>query len=148
MKYIKTLAKFGLIGYTMVLAYWMLLGFGRRFKHHDYMYNIIPFQTIKQFLQFERYNTDIWVINILGNIGVFMPFGILIPIVFGKKLFKSYMLFFVSLFTLELLQLITKRGSFDVDDLILNSVGFLIGYGIYRIGTVILGKIKLRKTLG
>jgi len=33
---------------------------------------------------------------------------------------------------LELTQLLSKRGSLDVDDVILNSLGFLIGYGIYK----------------
>lgn len=74
-----------LIGYTALLAYWMLLGFGRRYTYATLRYNLKPFETIKHFMQVDRFNPDIWVINLLGNIGVFIPFGILIPLVFGGK---------------------------------------------------------------
>lgn len=128
----RKLSKLVLVGYTLLLSYWMLLGFGRRATHSEFMYNIKPFVTIRHFLQFDRFNTNIWMINLLGNIGVFVPFGILLALVFGGKLRKIYLIFIGGLFILESLQLLTRRGSFDIDDFILNSIGFLIGYGFYR----------------
>lgn len=122
---------FVLIGYTIFLTYLMIWGFDRR-THSDYMYNIQPFLTIRQFLQVDRFNTSTWVINLIGNIGVFIPFGIMIPIIAKGRLVRSKVVFLSGIFVLETLQLITRRGSFDIDDFILNSIGFLIGYGVYR----------------
>ncbi|MBA9087871.1 glycopeptide antibiotics resistance protein [Fontibacillus solani] len=127
---IKNVATLGLIGYTFLLAYWMIWGFGRE-PRSDYMYNIIPFSTISHFLQMDRLS-GAKIINLAGNIGVFVPFGILIPLILKRGLIRSWILFLSGILILETTQLLTRRGSFDVDDFILNSVGFLIGYGLYK----------------
>ncbi|SDF39330.1 VanZ like family protein [Fontibacillus panacisegetis] len=127
---IKNVAILGLIGYTFLLAYWMIWGFGRE-PRSDYMYNIIPFSTISHFLQMDRLS-GAKIINLAGNIGVFVPFGILIPLILKRGLIRSWILFLSGILILETTQLLTRRGSFDVDDFILNSVGFLIGYGLYK----------------
>lgn len=124
---------FLLVCYTLLLIFCMFFAFGR-YTYPEFQYNIIPFETIKLFLNFNQFNTSIWVINLIGNIGVFVPFGILLPIVLKQGIGPSYVKFIVGIFVLELIQLLSRRGSFDIDDLILNSVGFLIGYGIYKIG--------------
>lgn len=121
-----------LIGYYILLAFWMLLGFGRS-TGSVYMYNLEPFSTIKHFMNFTNFNKDVWMINLVGNIGVFVPFGLLIPMTFRFLYIKSFVVFFIGLTILELSQLITKRGSFDIDDFILNSVGFTIGYILFKI---------------
>ncbi|MFZ5966419.1 MAG: VanZ family protein [Bacillota bacterium] len=121
-----------LIGYSLLLSYWMLWGFGRR-VHSEYMYNLKPLSTIKHFMQISSFNSNTWMINLAGNIGVFVPFGVLIPLIFGKKYTKLVIIFLSGLSILEILQLITRRGSFDIDDFILNTLGATIGYGIYRI---------------
>jgi len=110
----------------------MIFGFGRH-TYPEYRYNLIPFSTIKIFLNFDQFNTNMWVINLIGNIGVFVPFGILLPVVIKGKIVLSYINFIIGVFVLELIQLLSRRGSFDIDDLLLNSVGFVIGYGIYTI---------------
>jgi glycopeptide antibiotics resistance protein len=110
----------------------MLIGFGRT-THPEYMYNLIPFETIRAFLQIDRFNSDIWIFNLVGNIGVFVPFGLLIPLITKNRLYKSFIIFFSGVLVLETLQLLLRRGSFDIDDFILNSIGFFIGYGFYRI---------------
>ncbi|MGG6310408.1 VanZ family protein [Paenibacillus macerans] len=121
-----------LAGYTLLLAYWMLIGFGRA-AHDIYMYNIRPFYTILYFLRAHGVFSEIWLVNMIGNIGVFVPFGILLPSLFGGRLRKPFSLFLLGIFVLECLQLILKRGSFDVDDLILNSAGFMLGFCIYKL---------------
>ncbi|MNZ88236.1 VanZ like family protein [compost metagenome] len=120
-----------LLGYTVLLTYWMLWGFGRT-PQAEYMYNLQPFITISHFLEMDAWNGAM-MINLLGNIGVFIPFGILIPLVFNRGVRGAGIIFLAGLFVLESAQLLTRRGSFDVDDFILNSVGFLIGYGMYRL---------------
>lgn len=115
-----------LIGYSLLLAYWMLWGFGRT-TQPEYSYNLVPFLTIASYFPIRAMSS--W-INIVGNIAVFIPFGVLIPLAFRIRMRKSMGFFLAGLCLLELTQLLSRRGSFDVDDLILNSVGFTLGYGL------------------
>ncbi|MBM7615749.1 VanZ family protein [Alkaliphilus hydrothermalis] len=131
--FIKRIALVILLAYTLLLGYWMLWGFGRAVQP-QYMYNIVPFRTIKLFFHSRKSILKMSIINLIGNIGVFVPFGILIPLSFGGKIAKMLGIFLRGLLLLEILQLLTRRGSFDVDDLILNTVGAMVGYGLYKIG--------------
>ena len=121
-----------LISYLLLLSYWMLLGFGRT-TQMEYMYNLKPLITIGQFLQTDHYNSKIWIINLLGNIGVFVPFGILLPLLVRRRIFRAFFIFICGLLLLELMQLVSRRGSFDIDDFILNSMGFALGYGLLKV---------------
>lgn len=74
-------------------------------------------------------------INILGNIGLFIPGGILYPLLYRRldrfwKVLGAGML--LSL-TIELLQLPFFVRTTDIDDFIQNSLGCAIGYGIYAL---------------
>ncbi len=120
-----------IVGYTSLLGYWMLFGFGRT-TQIDYMYNLRPFATIGHYLQMYDFSSGVWVINIIGNIGVFAPLGILLPIALRGNALRSLMTFYFALLCLETVQLLWRRGSFDVDDLILNGIGYGIGFGIYK----------------
>lgn len=77
----------------------------------------------------------IWAINIIGNVAVFAPFGLLIPIAYKKfmHLGSFLTLFILGITTLELLQFVTRMGSLDVDDIILNTVGALIGFIVIKV---------------
>lgn len=92
-------------------------------------YNLIPFESILGSLKHFYYIVPLR--NIVGNIILLMPLGFLLQIRGWAKVFLAG--FLISL-TIETLQLImTKVGvilprSFDVDDLILNTAGFYIGY--------------------
>jgi len=75
-------------------------------------------------------------VNILGNLVAFMPLGLIVPIVFKRK--ETYYFFhivvlwaFIISLSIEIAQLVMSVGSFDVDDLILNTFGAMIGYWIY-----------------
>lgn len=113
-----------LIGYSLLLGYWMLWGFGRT-TQPDYSYNLVPFLTITSYFPIRTMSS--W-INIVGNIAVFMPFGVLLPHTFRTRFLKSLGFFLAGLCLLEVTQLLSRRGSLDVDDIILNSVGFTLGY--------------------
>ncbi|GIO85106.1 hypothetical protein J25TS5_20380 [Paenibacillus faecis] len=121
-------------GYTLLIGYWMLFGFGRE-PQPGYLFNLKPLCTIRQFLQVDHFSPKVWMINLVGNVGVFVPFGVLLPLFLkeGRLLLKSLCLFLSGVFVLESLQLLTKRGSWDIDDFILNTLGFLLGYGLYLI---------------
>lgn len=70
----------------------------------------------------------------VANIILFMPFGYLLPCLLG---IKRRWLFGIAWFSLsvslsfELIQLITKLGKFDIDDLINNTLGSIVGYALY-----------------
>ena len=71
---------------------------------------------------------ELFLENIL-NVIMLLPLGIFLPLVYGKKIdWKVGLLIgFCISFSIELMQLILCRGMFDVDDIIHNSLGFLIG---------------------
>ena len=71
---------------------------------------------------------ELFLENIL-NVIMLLPLGIFLPLVYGKKIdWKVGLLIgFCISFSIELMQLVLCRGMFDVDDIIHNSLGFLIG---------------------
>lgn len=105
--------------------------FLRGHPYHHYMYNIIPFHTISEYIKNQNhFNFNIWFDNLFGNIVLFIPLGFLIPMLNTRFLgiIPFLICVVVLLFMVEFIQLITKVGSFDVDDVILNSFGALIGF--------------------
>lgn len=91
--------------------------------------NFIPFKTILYYL-FADINLEYRINNLAGNILLFAPFGFLLPLL--SKRFQSIKKVAIASFclslTFELLQLIFRIGGFDVDDLILNTLGGVLGY--------------------
>lgn len=96
-------------------------------------YNLVPFTTIQS--QLETFGSGVSRLNLIGNIVPFIPFGILLPAAYPRM--RRFISFFLTAILFELgvesLQYLTKLGSFDVDDIILNMVGIIFGYLIYRI---------------
>lgn len=96
---------------------------------------ILPFWlNFKPFIYLFDYPTmgEAW-LNLIGNTAMFIPLGIVWPAVFEKLNTHSKVVaagFGVSL-VIEILQLPFFDRATDVDDLILNTLGYLIGYGIY-----------------
>lgn len=74
-------------------------------------------------------------LNVLLNIGMFFPFGFLLPILSRKfrKWYYSIPAGFSFSLLIELLQLIFSRGVFDVDDLFCNTLGAMIGYFVVMV---------------
>ena len=69
-------------------------------------------------------------INLIGNIFIMAPFGFLLPNVSEKmKQFRCFLLFVIGgVLFIELLQLFGTIGTFDIDDIILNVIGALLGF--------------------
>ena len=102
------------------------------FKNFDFRFrsiNLIPFKTIAFYL-FGDLNLPTRIENLAGNIIGFMPFGFILPLL--SKRFIKFKTITLATFSLslayELIQLLFGFGSFDVDDLILNTLGGLLGY--------------------
>jgi glycopeptide antibiotics resistance protein len=105
-----------------------------RLTGEQYRYNLVPFREIRRFIKYrEIVGWKAFFVNIIGNIIAFVPFGMLVPRLSGRMK-HWYLVTLLALefsFAVEVVQLVLKLGCFDVDDLILNTVGGLIGYLIY-----------------
>lgn len=73
--------------------------------------------------------------SVILNLLMLVPLGYLLPLCHrGMKHWWSVILTgFVLALLIETLQLLTHRGWFDVDDIFLNTLGALIGYGLYKV---------------
>ncbi|MFI3214047.1 MAG: VanZ family protein [Eubacteriales bacterium] len=90
--------------------------------------NFTPLKTIKMYIRYyDRLNSFE---NLFGNVIAFVPLGILLPLVHEKS--KNFFVLLCNTFLLilgiELFQLYSAFGAFDVDDIILNMAGAIIGY--------------------
>ncbi|QCJ40798.1 VanZ family protein [Bacillus sp. S3] len=99
-------------------------------EYHWRSNNFVPFKTIYFYLFLADINLNIRIENVAGNIIGFMPFGFILPLLAKKfqKLGAITVATFSLSLTFELLQLVFEFGSFDVDDLILNTIGGILGY--------------------
>ncbi|WNS45691.1 VanZ family protein [Paenibacillus sp. MMS20-IR301] len=126
-----------LIAYSAMLIYWMFLGFGRAVQTEGPLrYNLEPLRTIR--LYFDLSNGVSYsgrLVNLLGNVAVFVPFGILLPLVKPRynSLFRLTLISVLGIFVLELMQMLLRVGSLDVDDLLLNLLGVWAGYALVRL---------------
>lgn len=102
--------------------------------------NLIPGYTIRNYLYviIHRSNDDVLlhcIINLLGNVLLFIPAGLLMPKLWPKQ--RNFFRFFFTcagaILLVEAVQLLTLLGSFDVDDLILNLFGMLLGFILYHL---------------
>ena len=93
--------------------------------------NLVPFKTIGPQL-IGPGNRLIDMVNLIGNTIPFMPVGFLAPLVFRSFSWqKALVLGVVTGLTFELMEVIFRVGIFDVDDLILNALGVVGGYGVF-----------------
>ena len=93
--------------------------------------NLIPFNTIHFYLS-GNVGYLITFYNLGANIGLFIPFGLYYRYIKKTPSMKQLLILTIfSISTIEWLQLFTKRGSLDIDDLMLNVLGVCLGYFIY-----------------
>ncbi|WP_458413820.1 VanZ family protein [Schinkia sp. CFF1] len=105
--------------------------------------NLIPFNTVLFYLS-GRVAVLITIYNLAANIGLFIPFGLYYCFVNHRLIFTRLLLISCfSILMIEGIQFVTKRGSFDIDDVILNVFGVCLGYWLYPlIGKAIVIKAK------
>jgi len=129
-----------LVYYLLFLAYIFYLlylvffskDYGRNIIHNDF--NLIPFKSITQFISNPADFRVFWV-NIIGNIAAFLPMGFFLPLVISRlnNIYRTTVLVLLISIIIEINQFIFKVGVFDLDDIILNTIGGLIGFCIYRL---------------
>lgn len=97
--------------------------------------NFTPLKTIRNYWYVIQHGTsqglrNHCIINLVGNVVLFIPIGFLLPRIWPKL--RNFFLFLLictaSILLVESVQLFALLGSFDVDDVILNLAGMLLGY--------------------
>jgi len=95
--------------------------------------NFVPFTTIVPYLL----GFKGWIIagvNLVGNIALLIPVGFLVPFVYRNMTWKkSVTLGVVAGLSIEVMQTVLRVGIFDIDDVILNALGVMIGYAAFAI---------------
>ena len=142
--------------YCFVLVYVLFLSRGTRdgFTFAEYMRrftNFIPFKTIVEYVQ--RYidgYRNLSVLNLLGNLALFVPMGMALPCLSRKlnRFWKVTLTVLGMVVVVELVQGLLRVGSIDIDDIIFNVVGAMVGYGIIVIPFInkLLKRIYIIKT--
>ena len=141
-KLIRNMLALAFVGYMVLLIYFLFFSeeYGRTTHFLNYQYNFTPFREISRFIKYrDVVGTGAFLVKIVGNVIVFMPFGFFIPGLEKRKpgpvlhFLKITALGFLFSLTVETVQLVSKVGCFDVDDLILNTVGVALGCFCYSI---------------
>ena len=109
--------------------------------------NLIPFREIKRYMKLGHIiGGRLVFLNLIGNVIGFMPFGFMLPMISNhfRKWYRVLLYGFFLTLLVESVQLFSGIGIFDVDDIILNTLGALLGYFVYlpvvRIGRSLYGK--------
>lgn len=133
----------GFLFYFLCFAEW----YGRTGDLGAYRYNLVPFKEIKRFWEYrEVLGTFTVFANLFGNILIFIPYGFLISMFTQAGRFSRSFFWSLALcIGVEIFQLITRVGSFDVDDLILNTLGGILGWLLFEICNTIRRRIYVRK---
>ena len=121
------------LSHVIVFIYYVILLFNMvvfaRYNSID-SYNLVPFKSIIDI--FKNGTTYSIIINIFGNLLVFMPLEyFLIELFKVKKFYINFILSFEIILLIELFQYVFKVGVLDIDDLILCTFGMMIFYIIY-----------------
>ncbi len=149
------------ICYMILLIYFLFFSeeYGRDEVYTTYQYNLKLFHELRRYLAYKDQIGNLYfLINVVGNVVAFMPFGFLVPVLYREQrkeathnghYFRSFLFVTVLGFLLSLgvetIQLVSKVGCFDVDDLMLNTAGVVLGYLIYYISKKIIGFMEIHR---
>ena len=127
--------------YIIFIIYFLIFSdwYGRTGEMQEYHYNLVLFKEIKRFWNYrDQVGLFAMFTNLFGNVIIFMPFGFFMPMASRYRSCVSAVFYSFGLsLCVETFQLLTKVGSFDVDDLLLNTIGGLAGYVIFAVCAVI-----------
>lgn len=140
--------------YIVFLILFIVLKFDGSFEkiialHHKYNeqdgiknINLVSFRSILPYLKniTEPYAFK----NIIGNIIIFILLGFFVSNRFSKKIFKPIIICVVAILAIECIEFIFKIGFFDIDDIILNLAGCLLGICVH----LFLDKIDILREKG
>lgn len=98
-------------------------------KYATALYQLVPFNSVISGLAAGKYS---FIGPLLLNVLLFIPMGMFICL--GKrKVHAALVIGFTSSLLIEIAEIVTKTGVFDTDDLIMNTLGALLGFCITRV---------------
>jgi glycopeptide antibiotics resistance protein len=115
------------VGYFYALLKIVLFKYG--FTSEVRSINLSPFTFLNMFSDGTAY--DVALKNILGNIAIFIPLGIFCAYILHEKKGIAVVICFGVSLVFEIIQYVTGSGAADIDDIILNTVGGIIGVVLY-----------------
>ncbi|MBP5609679.1 MAG: VanZ family protein [Lachnospiraceae bacterium] len=100
--------------------------------------NLIPFHTIANYgkMIIKGHSlAAVAIINLAGNLLLLLPMAVYLPYFIKtlRSFWKDTLTVLGIILLIEIAEYITARGSFDIDDIILNLLGAVIGYGIWKL---------------
>jgi glycopeptide antibiotics resistance protein len=118
-----------LTGYFILFREVAAHGWWHRVLHRVQTKERINLQAFLMFKQFRIASTQV-----IGNVVMLLPLGIYIPLLFPRLsgFFRVFIVCLLVSISIELMQLITSVRSTDIDDVILNTSGAVVGYLIYK----------------
>lgn len=141
-KRIRILGKICFVLYVGFIIYFLIFSdwYGRTTTGmEEYHYNLVLFKEIQRFWEYrDQVGFFAMFTNLFGNVLIFVPFGFFMPMASRYRSFLSTLFWSFGLsLCVESFQLITRVGSFDVDDLLLNTIGGVAGYIIFATGAAL-----------
>lgn len=132
----RVLGKIMFVLYIAFLLYFLIFSdwYGRTGEMSEYHYNLVPFHEIQRFWNYRERLGWISYANLFGNVAIFIPFGFFMPMASRYRSFFLTTSYSLGLSLLvEAFQFVSRVGSFDVDDIILNTIGGIVGYILFVI---------------
>lgn len=132
------------LGWSLALMlveyYFLILSSTVFYRHYSsWKHNFTPFWSYKAFLEGEKE----LIVDNLFNVAVFIPIGILLSVILKNAKWWQVTLIGLALsITIEVLQFFLKRGFSEFDDVMHNTLGSLLGYGIF----VLISKFSMAVT--
>lgn len=120
--------------YFAMLLFFLFVGFDRsgRAARGGYFYNL-SLEPIAPF-RFDGLLHNPFMLFQLGNYLAFIPCGLLLPVLVRWGFFRLTGAFVVGMLLAETAQMLTRLGSFDINDVVLNTLGYLTGYLAWAVG--------------
>ena len=129
-------ALYQILFYGVMIIYFILLFFllfRKKAAGSFQSVNLIPFHSIGAYLFSDDMVSRAFALsNLLGNIAIFIPMGVYLPLLIRRKSI------FVNTVCVALISAVVAVGSADIDDVILNTVGGLIGVSLFRVMELLL----------
>jgi glycopeptide antibiotics resistance protein len=105
--------------------------------------NLVPLHTVAIYL--DRIGSPFWTMQIVGNLGLLLPVGLLGPVVLPplRRWWLVLLLAIAISAAIEVAQLWVPYRSSDIDDVVMNVTGALLGFALYRlVGRVVQAPVR------
>lgn len=135
---------------AVFMCYLMIVAGAVFFSRSDSVYRLVHLRPLYLYSEaWHTFGTAVWR-NLILNICMFVPFGILLPLLSDKlkSLWKTVGIGCAASILIECVQYITGRGQACTDDVINNTAGALIGYGLVMAWQTMRAKGRKRKVIG